>query len=292
MNDLKDSPALSLAPFFLSDMNDVNDAFFANASKRLRFLDSLGFTIISEYPSAYLMVSSDRISFTKKLKYFKSRVPEMEMIDYFYIADEPDINPIPSVEMLELAIDIMKEVFPDAKSTICYAIPEPRMLNTRIPKNLDLLMIDPYFLTGYTGNTTVSDFEIFFRSRLAPTLSWVNRWHKPFLIIGDSFWGIKPDGKIRPTAETSIWFYQTALLQPNCIGIGWFLYGSLHTNEGLRGVSFSDPNSAELLKLHQQIGQKILHDKPSPLGVDFRVEPAPLPKDYMKVLEEKTGKKK
>lgn len=282
--NLKDTPGLSLAHFFLSDLTEANDAFFENASKRLRFLDSLGFTIICEYPSAYLIADGNQARFTKNLKYIKSRVPEMEQVDYFYIADEPDINPIPSVEMMECAIDIMKEVFPNAKSTACYALPEPRMLDAQIPKNLDLLMVDPYFLTGYTGNTTVDDFELFFRSRLATTLSWANRWNKPFLIIGDSFWSVKSDGKMRPTAETSKWFYQTALLQPNCIGLGWFLYGSLYTNEGLRGLSFNDPNSAELLELHQQIGKKILHDKPSLLGVNWRVDPASIPEDGVKAL--------
>jgi len=289
--NLKDIPGTSLTKFVLSDLSEAPDEFFENASRRLKFLDSLGFAIISEYPSALLMIDNDRDRFTKVLRQIKDRVPEMDMIDYFYILDEPDINPKVTVETQELAIEIMKEMFPNAKSTICYALPEPRMLDTQIPRNLDLLMVDPYFLRDYTGNVTAEDFEIFYRSRLATTLSWVNRWDKPFLIVGDAFWGLKDTGKKKPTAQTCMWFYQTALLQPNCVGIGWFLYGSLHTDEGLRGVSFDDPSSQEQLNLHKEIGKQ-LSASPSLLGVSWSVEPIKLPEEAVKALAEKELERK
>lgn len=289
--DIEGLPSMAPAQFFLSNLKTADSNFFQKASQRLTYVDSLGFDIISEFPAYLLLTDCDKQNFIEILQYFKQRVPELDLVDYFYIADEPDINPIAEVKTLTIAIDAMKEVFPNAKSTICYAIPEPRMLDTKIPHNVDLLMIDPYFLRDYTGKTTAKDFEIFYRSRLAPTLSWVNKWDKPFLIIGDAFWSIKENGKIPPTPKTSLWFYQTALLQPNCIGLGWFLYGSLQTDEGLRGLSFDDPNSAELLKVHKEIGEQILAE-PSLMGVAFHVSPVKIPDKLQKAIEAKQMKEK
>ncbi|RKX42170.1 MAG: hypothetical protein DRP64_10240, partial [Verrucomicrobia bacterium] len=144
----------------------------------------------------------------------------------------------------------------------------------------------PYFLRDYTGGTSPRDFEHLYRSRFATTLSWANRWNKPFLIIGDVFWGQAEGGKKKPTPESIKWFYEIAMTQPNCVGLGWFLYGILDNHEGLRGIKEGDPASEDLLAVVKETGKLIIDEEPSLMGIGWRAEPMPLPEELEKRLED------
>jgi hypothetical protein len=258
-------------------------AEFDKARRRITLLESMDYVTMGEAPFWPFIKFDLFDEYVLALTFLAENVPEIGNLDYVYFWDEPDINPGPGVEALEKYIDAFKETFPTVKVTTCYAIAKEKFLDVVPPRNLDLLMIDPYQLAEPRANTP-TDFEAFYRTRLALCLSWVNQWDKPFLLVGDSFGSITGSGKQFPSTEASLWYYQIALLQPRCTGLLWFQYGEIDTAENITGVTLDGP-PADLMALHREIGERILGES-SRLGVPFDVGPPPLPEIVQKAMDE------
>ena len=263
------------------DMDKLDPKIFDGMTKRIEILEAMDYTTVAEAPFWPLIRFDKFENYKKTLKFLKKRVPQMAKLDYFYFWDEPDINYIPGPKVMEKYIAEFKKVFPKVKVTTCYAIAKERFLDVVPPRNYDLLMIDPYFLSNKTRAHTAADFEIFYRERLALALAWVNEQDKPFLMVGDAFGSITKEGKLFPTPDISLWYYMIALTQPKCVGLLWFQYGYLKTQEKISGVTidaspkegkshFPVRTNKELMKVHREIGGKIF-GKPSPIGVPFEI---------------------
>ncbi len=251
--------------------------------KRIERLESMDYVTVAEAPFWPLIRFDKFESYKKTLKFLKKRVPQINNLDYFYFWDEPDINYIPDPKIMEKYIAEFKKVFPKVKVTTCYAIAKERFLDVVPPKNYDLLMIDPYFLSNKTRAHTAKDFEIFYRERLALALAWINKWDKPFLMVGDAFGSITGEGKLLPTPEISLWYYIISLTQPKCVGLLWFQYGYLKTEEKITGVTIEEKQQ-DLIKVHREIGERIF-GKPSPIGVPFEIRKPGTPEIVREVLK-------
>jgi hypothetical protein len=278
----EDAPNVDVNDLLAGKIDSFSENMFKKADERLEFLASLGFEIIAELPLQPMIAKDKPKELRQLLLAIKSKVPQTRAVDYFYVYDEPDINPEPNAAVLEEFIDILKSVFPKIKVTTCYAIGWPQSFEVIPPRNYDMLMIDPYFTNEIKGNTA-ADFERFYQTRLALALSWVNRWDKPFMLVGDSFWQNNPGGKIPPSPETSLWYYQIAMLQPRCIGLLWFEYGILTGDKSIVGLG-GDVHSQKLQKMHQTIGERIL-GRPSRLGLPENE----MPPQLMKRVKAKTS---
>ena len=251
----------------------VIEAYLKAEGKRIRYLDSLGFTVGWPLPLSNLVEEMNLDEFRRQLRVIEKHLPEMRLVDFVYILDEPNFRDVP-VETLEAFIAAFKEVFPNVKTWFCYAIVHPKFLDAVPPRNADWLCIDPYMFSGQYANTA-ADFEYFYRESLACALEWVNRWDKPFLLAGDCFYSRDPNGKRPPRPETTLWYYQLALTQPRCIGLIWFYYGNTPIeSENLKGFNLNEASEA-LQSVHQDIGEAILGE-PTPLGLQWdSFAPAP-----------------
>jgi len=242
------------------------EAHLEEEGKRIRFLDSLGFTIGWPLPLSNLVEEMNLDAFRRQLRVIEEHLPEMHLVDFVYIIDEPNFRDVPT-ETLEAFIAAFKDVFPNVKTWFCYAIVHPQFLEAVPPRNADMLCIDPYMFSRHYTNTAV-DFEVFYRESLACALEWVNRWDKPFLLAGDCFYSRDPNGKKPPRPETTLWYYQLAMTQPKCIGLIWFYYGNTPIeSENLKGFNLNEASEG-LTKVHRDIGKAILRE-PSPLGLQW-----------------------
>ncbi|RKX47532.1 MAG: hypothetical protein DRP64_00715, partial [Verrucomicrobia bacterium] len=157
-------------------------AYLKKEGEAIRYLDSLGFTITWPVPLAQLIDNMDQEGFRRELRRIKKYMPEMELVDWVYILDEPNFRKVPT-ETIEEFIDIFKSEFPNPKVMFFYAIVHPQFLDTVPPRNADILGIDPYmFTSGYEHNA--KDFEYYYRESLACALRWINRWDKPYILAG------------------------------------------------------------------------------------------------------------
>lgn len=262
------------------EVNDVAREIFARANERLELAHVAGFTVIFELPLTHLIYHQMEDDYVAMLKVLKQQVPAFADVDYVYLWDEPDINATPDYTVLAHYIDLFKTVFPEVGVSTCYAIASPKFLETRIPPNIDLLMIDPYFLTrGY--EQMPADFAAFWRERLALGLAWIRAQGKPWLVVGDSF--AAPPNKPMPTPASTMWYYQIAMMEPDCVGLLWFCYGTdefLEEAEGLHAFTL-DGASEPLVAMHRAIGQAIFAE-PLPLGVPWEVMP---PEPHQALLE-------
>jgi len=241
-------------------------AFLREEGARIRTLDALDYTVGWPVPLNDLIEQQDLVGFRRELQLIETYLPEMQMVDFVYLFDEPNFRDVPT-EMLEAFVDAFKEVFPWVKTWFCYAIVHPRFLEVVPPRNADWLCIDPYMITRPLTHNA-ADFEYFYRENLACALEWVNRWDKPFLIAGDCFASRDPNGKQAPDPDVTLWYYQLALLQPKCIGLIWFYYGHVPIeSENLKGFNFAEA-SEELKAMHRSIGEAILKE-PTPLGLPW-----------------------
>jgi hypothetical protein len=270
--DLKTVTPQTIKALIDGNIDVLGEKFFIDMSKRIDLLESMDYVTIGELPF-YPAIRLDKFETYKKiLQQLKKRVPQIGKLDYYYFWDEPDINFIPSPEIMEKYIEEFKRVFPKVKVTTCYAIPSPDFYDAVPPKNIDLLMIDPYFFSDETGENTPLNFEKYYQSRLLLTLNWIRQWDKPFFMVGDSFGTIKKEGKRFPTYDVSMWYYILATTQENCTGLLWFQYGYIPTSENITGVSIDDKDST-LINFHKEIGEAIFKT-PSQLGLPMRkVEP-------------------
>jgi len=117
---------------------------------------------------------------------------------------------------------------------------------------------------------------------MALSLELVNKWDKPFIMVGDSFGSTTKDGKPFPTPEISLWYYIVALTQPKCVGLIWFQYGYLKTTENITGVELNGKFNG-VLKVHREIGETIFGN-PTPLGVPFKIGEPAIPDVVKKAL--------
>jgi len=241
-------------------------AHLKKEGEAIRHLDSLGFTIAWPVPLAQLIDDMDLKSFRRELRRIKKYMPEMALVDWVYILDEPNFRKVPT-ETLEKFIDAFKSEFPEPKVMFFYAIVHPQFLDTVPPRNADILGIDPYmFTSGYEHNA--KDFEYYYRESLACALRWINRWDKPFILAGDCFYSRDPAAKKMPAPDVGLWNYIVAMTQPRCVGLIWFYYGNEPIeSENLKGMNFTE-SSEELIKMHRGIGEAIF-GKPTPLGLQW-----------------------
>jgi len=145
-------------------------------------------------------------------------------------------------------------------------------------------------LMNEASEHAAADFERFYRSRLALALEWVNKWDKPFLMVGDAFGSLSGEGKGFPTPEVSLWYYMISLTQPKCTGLLWFQYGYLKTSENITGVTIEGPPQ-DLMKVHREIGNTIF-GKPSPLGLPWAIsEEPPVPEIVKEAMKPGTDEK-
>jgi hypothetical protein len=264
------------------NLEKFDSKIFDDMAKRIDILESMDYVTVGEM-SFYPLIRFDKFEeFKKTLRFLKKRVPQMSKLDYIYFWDEPDLNYIPGPEIIEKYIVEFKKVFPKVKVTACYAIAKERFLKTVPSKSYDLLMIDPYFSNNESRKHSAADFEKFYRSRLALGLAWANKWDKPFLMVGDSFGSTIKEGKLFPAPDISLWYYIIALTQPKCIGLIWFQYGYLETAENITGVELNG-KFTDVIKVHREIG-KTIFDKPSPLGVPFKIGEPAIPEVVKKAL--------
>ena len=264
------------------NLEKFDSKVFDDMAKRIDILESMDYVTIGEM-SFYPLIRFDKFdAFKKTLRFLKKRVPQMSDLDYIYFWDEPDINYIPGPEIIEKYIVEFKKVFPKVKVTACYAVAKKRFLKTVPSKSYDLLMIDPYFLSNESREHSAKNFEKFYRSRLALGLAWVNKWDKPFLMVGDSFGSTTERGKLFSTPEISLWYYIIALTQPKCVGLIWFQYGYLETPEKITGVELNG-KFKDVMKVHHKIG-KTIFGKPSPIGVPFKIGELAIPEVVKKAL--------
>jgi len=242
------------------------ETYLKKEGEAIRYMDSLGYTVAWPVPLADLIDNLDADGFRRELKRIKRYMPEMALVDWVYILDEPNFRKVPT-ETIEEFIDIFKSEFPEPKVMFFYAIVHPQFLDTVPPRNADILGIDPYmFTSGYEHNA--KDFEHYYRESLACTLRWINRWDKPFILAADCFYSRDPKAKKMPTPETGLWNYMVAMTQPRCIGLIWFYYGNTPIeSENLKGMNFTE-SSEELIKTHREIGEAIFN-KPTPLGLQW-----------------------
>jgi len=267
------------------NVEKLDPKIFDEMAKRIELLESMDYVTVAEAPFWPLIRFDKFENYKKTLRFLKKRVPQMAKLDYFYFWDEPDINYIPGPKVMEKYIAEFKKVFPKVKVTTCYAIAKERFLDVVPPRNYDLLMIDPYFLSNESREHSAKDFEKFYRSRLALGLAWANKWNKPFLMVGDAFGSITKEGKLFPTPEISLWYYMIALTQPKCVGLIWFQYGYLKTQEGITGVELNG-KFKDVMKVHREIGETIFA-KPSPIGVPFEISEPQTPEIVKKALDVK-----
>jgi len=260
----KESPYLEIT----ADSPDRAEAkleFLRKEGKRIKFLDSLGFEIIWPDPLAQLIKDGDVETYKKELRFIKKNLPEMALVDIIYPCDEPNLNDV-SAETLEKSIDVFKAEFPEIKTMFCYAIVHPKFLDSKAPRNADILAIDPYMFTTHYENRA-ADFEAHYMENLACALDWINRQGKPFIMVADAFSSTPGEGKKMPVADTSLWYYMLALTQPDCIGLSWFYYGDPIEDGKHSGFQF-DSASKALQKTHREIGEMIL-GKESRLGLEW-----------------------
>ena len=255
------------------ERKEVVEAYLKEEGKRIRFLASLEFTIGWLLPLANLVEEMNLDEFRQQLRVIEKHMPEMNLVDFVYIFDEPNFRDVPT-ETLEAFIAAFKEVFPSVKTWFCYAIVHPQFLDAVPPKNADWLAIDPYMFTKHYVNTA-ADYAYFYCESLACALEWINRWDKPFLVAGDCFYSRDVQGKKPPFPDTTLWYYQLALTQPRCIGLIWFYYGNTPIeSENLKGFNLNEASEA-LITAHRDIGAAILSDPP-PLGLQWDIfNPAP-----------------
>jgi hypothetical protein len=245
---------------------EVAREYLKKEGERIRFLKSHGYTAIVPLPMSDLIDREDLQGFREHLSFIKETLPEMSMADMVYLYDEPNFRDV-STEMLERFVAAFKAEFPEPKVWICYAIVHPKYLDVVPPSNADILGIDPYMISEHC-EPTAEGFEKFYQAMLACNLEWVNRWEKPFILAGDSFYSRNPDSKRMPEPETTLWYYQLALTQPKCIGLIWFYYGyDAIEDENLKGFNLTE-SSEKLIAVHRQIGEAILGE-PSPLGLQW-----------------------
>ncbi|MEN8248851.1 MAG: hypothetical protein ABFS32_07955 [Bacteroidota bacterium] len=247
------------------DLNAIGDKGLKDIGRRIDLLESMDYITVGEFPIGLIVQYGTFEGYKKFLRDLKERVPQFAKLDYLYFWDEPDINFIPGPDVLEKYIEEYKLVFPGTKITTCYAIPAEGFADAIPPKNVDLLMIDPYFFTDETGENTPANFEKYYRERLALILDWINKWDMPYLMVGDAFGSITDEGKRFPSYEVSMWYYILAMTQESCNGLLWFQYGYLETPEMITGVSINDEDST-LISLHKNIGDRIF-GAPSVLGL-------------------------
>lgn len=270
------------------DLDKLDPEIFDDMSKRISLLESMDYVTIGEFFLTPLILADRFEEFQKALQFLKKRVPEMDKLDYWYFWDEPDLNFIPSPEVMDKYIVEFKRVFPNTKVTTCYAIPDKAFLQTKIPEHIDLLMIDPYYFTDSTGEHSASNFEKYFRSRLALSLEWVSKWDKPWLMVGDSFGSITEEGKKMPSVDVSNWYYITALSQQNCKGLLWFQYGYIETIEKITGVTIDGANGTkELMDLHKEIGG-LIFGEPSQLGLGMERKLNPIWQSVIDIIDGKS----
>ena len=255
----------------LTEDREVLD-FLHREGERISFLDSLGFTVIWSLPLSDLIRENRLGEFKQWLGVIQENLPQMSKVDYVYFYDEPDINSEPGAEALERFIDEFKTVFPEVKVTICYAIVQPKYFSVRPPRNVDLLGIDPYMhLKRYAH--TAADFEHYYRHSCEIALNWVNRWNRPYIIVGDCMASLSDEGKKMPSPESTLWYYQIALTQPQCVGVIWSFYGGVIESEHLKGFTFEDDREG-VGRVQREIGQSILGE-PSTLGLPGVIKPPP-----------------
>lgn len=266
-------------------MEKLDSSIFEEMGRRIELLESMDFVTIAEAPF-YPLIRFDKFeNYKKTLKFLKERVPQIDMLDYLYFWDEPDLNHIPGPEIMEKYIAEFKKVFPTVKVTSCYAIINEASLDVVPPSNYDLLMIDPYLLVNGVREHAPADFEKWYRSRLALGLEWANKWDKPFLMVGDAFGSLSgKGGKLFPTRDVSLWYYIVAMTQPKCTGLLWFQYGFVQTAENITGVTIDGPPQ-DVMKLHREIGHAIF-GPPSPLGLSMEIsENPPIPEIVKEALK-------
>jgi hypothetical protein len=263
---------------------------FDEMNRRIELLESLDYVTVAEAPF-YPLIRFDKFdNYKRTLRTLKERVPWIDSLDYFYFWDEPDLNHVPGPEVMEKYIAEFKNVFPAVKVTTCYAIINKESLDVVPPDNYDLLMVDPYALMNEAREHAAADFERLYRSRLALALEWVNKWDKPFLMVGDAFGSLSGEGKLFPTPEVSLWYYIISLTQPKCKGLLWFQYGYLKTEENIIGVTIDGPPQ-EVMDVHRDIGNTIF-GKPSPLGLPWAIsEDPPVPEIVKEAMELITDEK-
>ncbi|MEN8155761.1 MAG: hypothetical protein ABFS10_02330 [Bacteroidota bacterium] len=265
-------------------MEKMDPDIFDEMGRRIELLESMDYVTVAEAPF-YPLIRFDKFeNYKKTLKFLKKRVPQINMLDYFYFWDEPDLNHKPGPEVMEKYITEFKKVFPSVKVTTCYAIINEESLDVVPPSNYDLLMIDPYVLMNEAREHAPADFERWYRSRLALGLEWANKWDRPFLMVGDAFGSLEgKGGKQFPTRDVSLWYYMVAMTQPKCTGLLWFQYGFVQTSENITGITLDGPPQ-DVLQLHREIG-KAIFGPPSPLGLPMVIpEEPPIPEIVNEVL--------
>ncbi|MEN8202819.1 MAG: hypothetical protein ABFS28_09510 [Bacteroidota bacterium] len=267
-------------------MHKLDQALFNEMGRRIDLLESMDYITVAEAPF-YPLIRFDRFEeYKKTLKILKKRVPQMDQLDYLYFWDEPDLNHKPGPEVMEKYITEFKKVFPSVKVTTCYAIINEESLNVVPPSNYDLLMIDPYMLMNEAREHAPADFERWYRSRLALGLEWVNKWNKPFLMVGDAFGSLSgKGGKQFPTRDVSLWYYITAMTQARCTGLLWFQYGFVQTNENIAGITLDGPPQ-DVLLLHREIGHTIF-GSPSLLGFPMDIPEEPVIPEIIKEAQKR-----
>jgi len=244
--------------------------FLAKENERIAFLHETGFAVMWNLPLSELIRTKRFEDFEKHVRLIKAGMPEIENVEFVYFYDEPDLHPEPGTEDLERFIDIFKKLVPGPRICLCYAIAQPRFYDTVPPRNADMLAIDPYLLDGYGHNAAA--FERFYQGRLALSLAWVNRWDKPYLLVADCFYRPTEGGKSLPLPEVSLWYYQLALTQPDCVGLAWFYYGGKKI-ESQNLLGLDDGKFPALEQVHREIGERILGE-PTPLGIPGELGPA------------------
>ncbi|MDD5752105.1 MAG: hypothetical protein PHT82_01025, partial [Candidatus Portnoybacteria bacterium] len=180
-----------------------------------------------------------------------------------YVFDEPGNREGETAEKINLAVNLVKEYFPDIYTYVIFFIKESEMKAVLNNSNLDIIGIDPYFLSNkyessvsnaYICNTANKDR---FNAVVKKKIYWIKsggksienvcdypydcsavdqvinqNTNKKIMLTGQSFKcnGNNDTGSWQiqnlPSICEQKWYYEYAKNDPDIIGLNWFKYSS------------------------------------------------------------------
>ena len=215
-------------------------------------------TGVSNYREKYFEIYKTKM---EELKRSLAETGTLDVVDLFYLADEPALNRhiYPDQEFLDQIVVEFKRVFKDKKTTMVFAqYPEPRDPRAvwagphfMPPPALNIVGVDPYIDLNKVSCDIESIRSWLYVRNPVTNIDWAKQFEKPILVIGDAQ---LRDGRALDFCYPKVTF-DILKSDKDVEGLIWYQYDKSYKEASDSGELSGAANDPEFVRMIENLGK-------------------------------------